>query len=42
MPTAKLRQDTVRTFAYVGERNSQCIYICGKFTGQPLKDLRSA
>jgi len=26
MPTARLRQDTVRTLAYVGERNSQCIY----------------
>ncbi len=26
MPTAKLRQDTARTFAYAGERNSQRIY----------------
>lgn len=26
MPTAKLRQDTIRSLPYIGERNSQCIY----------------
>ena len=26
MPTAKLRQDTVRIVPYFGEKNAQCIY----------------
>ncbi len=26
MPNAKLRQDTVRSLAYLGQNNSQCIY----------------